>query len=169
MWIIPRIDHLKVSHVAAGFHSSQAEHIGPHHFFLKRANLISAKLKWKPATFLVFSICCCKTCQWRPVCALWSNAGDQVAVYSELSYPTALRGVAFHPHEHLVAFCAFGQNQLIQLYVYDRKGEFICLQVIMKEKKGFISFTLWELLFSGLIMSINTLSTTVQTLLVSWT
>lgn len=38
-----------------------------------------------------------------------------------------------------------------------------------EEKKGFISFTLWELLFSGLIMSINTLSTTVQTLLVSWT
>ncbi|XP_053489336.1 jouberin isoform X2 [Ictalurus furcatus] len=53
---------------------------------------------------------------------VWNaETGDQVAVYSELCYPTALRGVAFHPHEHLVAFCAFGQNQLIQLYVYDRK------------------------------------------------
>ncbi|KAK2843479.1 hypothetical protein Q7C36_011694 [Tachysurus vachellii] len=53
---------------------------------------------------------------------VWNaETGDQVAVYSELCYPTALRGVAFHPHEHLVAFCAFGQNQPIQLYVYDRK------------------------------------------------
>ncbi|XP_060790422.1 jouberin isoform X1 [Neoarius graeffei] len=53
---------------------------------------------------------------------VWNaETGDQVAVYSELCYPTALRGVAFHPHEHLVAFCAFGQNQPIQLYVFDRK------------------------------------------------
>ncbi|KAM9466241.1 jouberin [Clarias gariepinus] len=53
---------------------------------------------------------------------VWNaETGDQVAMYSELCYPTALRGVAFHPHEHLVAFCAFGQNQPIQLYVYDRK------------------------------------------------
>ncbi|XP_027028556.1 jouberin [Tachysurus fulvidraco] len=53
---------------------------------------------------------------------VWNaETGDQVAVYSEMCYPTALRGVAFHPHEHLVAFCAFGQNQPIQLYVYDRK------------------------------------------------
>lgn len=58
-----------------------------------------------------------------------------MAVYSELCYPTALRGVAFHPHEHLVAFCAFGQNQPIQLYVYDRKGKLMCLKV--KKKKAF--------------------------------
>lgn len=70
-----------------------------------------------------------------------------MAVYSELSYPTALRGVAFHPHEHLVAFCAFGQNQLIQLYVYDRKGEFICLQVIMKKKRLYIIYTMGVIVF----------------------
>ncbi|XP_062864119.1 jouberin [Trichomycterus rosablanca] len=53
---------------------------------------------------------------------VWNaETGDQVAVYSELCYPTALRGVAFHPHEHMVAFCAFGQSQPIQLYQYDRK------------------------------------------------
>ncbi|KAF7704498.1 hypothetical protein HF521_021570 [Silurus meridionalis] len=53
---------------------------------------------------------------------VWNaETGDQVAVYSELCYSAALRGVTFHPHEHLVAFCAFGQNQPIQLYLYDRK------------------------------------------------
>ncbi|KAK9959675.1 hypothetical protein ABG768_009783 [Culter alburnus] len=50
-----------------------------------------------------------------------SETGDQVAVYSELCYSSALRAVAFHPHENMVAFCSFGQNQLIHLYLYDRK------------------------------------------------
>lgn len=50
--------------------------------------------------------------------------GDQVAVYSELCYPTALHGVAFHPHENMVAFCAFGQSQPVHVYLYDRKGLF---------------------------------------------
>nr|ABB02258.1 Ahi1 [Danio rerio] len=50
-----------------------------------------------------------------------SETGDQVAVYSELCYSSALRAVAFHPHENMVAFCCFGQNQPIHLYLYDRK------------------------------------------------
>uniref|UniRef100_A0A8C1SSZ0 Jouberin n=1 Tax=Cyprinus carpio TaxID=7962 RepID=A0A8C1SSZ0_CYPCA len=50
-----------------------------------------------------------------------SETGDQVAVYSELCYTSALRAVAFHPHENMVAFCSFGQNQPIHLYLYDRK------------------------------------------------
>uniref|UniRef100_A0A4W5PAX7 Jouberin n=1 Tax=Hucho hucho TaxID=62062 RepID=A0A4W5PAX7_9TELE len=53
---------------------------------------------------------------------VWNaETGDQVAVYSELCYPTALRGVAFHPHENMVAFCAFGQNQPVHVYLYDRR------------------------------------------------
>ncbi|CAL8284776.1 unnamed protein product [Lota lota] len=53
---------------------------------------------------------------------VWNaETGDQVAVYSELCYPTALRGVAFHPHENMVAFCAFGPSQPILVYLYDRK------------------------------------------------
>ncbi|XP_066556183.1 jouberin [Amia ocellicauda] len=56
------------------------------------------------------------------MCYVWNaETGDQVAVYSELCYPTALRDVAFHPHEHMVAFCAFGQNQPVHVYHYDRK------------------------------------------------
>uniref|UniRef100_A0A8C3L692 Jouberin n=1 Tax=Chrysolophus pictus TaxID=9089 RepID=A0A8C3L692_CHRPC len=44
---------------------------------------------------------------WNP------ETGDQVAIYSELSFTSPLRDVAFHPHEHMVSFCAFGQNQPI--------------------------------------------------------
>ncbi|XP_027130777.1 jouberin isoform X1 [Larimichthys crocea] len=53
---------------------------------------------------------------------VWNtDTGDQVAVYSELCYPTALHSVAFHPHENMVAFCAFGQSQPVHVYLYDRK------------------------------------------------
>ncbi|MGH0140565.1 UNVERIFIED_CONTAM: hypothetical protein FKN15_030492 [Acipenser sinensis] len=49
------------------------------------------------------------------------DSWDQVAVYSELCYPSPLRDVAFHPHEHMVAFCAFGPNLPVHVYLYDRK------------------------------------------------
>ncbi|KAK9534080.1 hypothetical protein VZT92_009153 [Zoarces viviparus] len=53
---------------------------------------------------------------------VWNtDTGDQVAVYSELLYPTALHGVSFHPHENMVAFSAFGQSQPVRLYLYDHK------------------------------------------------
>ncbi|KAM3594578.1 uncharacterized protein V6R79_010038 [Siganus canaliculatus] len=53
---------------------------------------------------------------------VWNtDTGDQVAVYSELCYPTALHGVSFHPHENMVAFCAFGESQPVHVYLYDRK------------------------------------------------
>lgn len=53
---------------------------------------------------------------------VWNtDTGDQVAVYSELCYPTALHGVSFHPHENMVAFCAFGHSQPVHVYLYDRK------------------------------------------------
>ncbi|NXM69290.1 AHI1 protein, partial [Serilophus lunatus] len=52
---------------------------------------------------------------WNP------ETGDQVAIYSELSFTSPLRDVTFHPHEHMVSFCAFGQNQPILVYIYDYK------------------------------------------------
>uniref|UniRef100_A0A8D0H949 Abelson helper integration site 1 n=1 Tax=Sphenodon punctatus TaxID=8508 RepID=A0A8D0H949_SPHPU len=42
-------------------------------------------------------------------------------MYSDLSFAAPLRDVAFHPHEHMVSFCAFGQNQPILVYIYDYK------------------------------------------------
>ncbi|XP_067882282.1 jouberin isoform X3 [Heterodontus francisci] len=56
------------------------------------------------------------------ICYVWnSETGDQVAMYSDLNYTSAVRDVAFHPHEHMVAFCAFGPNQPILVFVYDQK------------------------------------------------
>ncbi|XP_021176678.2 jouberin isoform X2 [Fundulus heteroclitus] len=53
---------------------------------------------------------------------VWNtDTGDQLAVYSELCYRTALHGVSFHPHENMVAFCAFGHSQPVHVYLYDRK------------------------------------------------
>ncbi|XP_063165762.1 jouberin [Candoia aspera] len=53
---------------------------------------------------------------------VWNlETGDQVAMYSDLSFTSPLRDVAFHPLEHMVAFCAFGQNQPILVYIYDYK------------------------------------------------
>ncbi|NXF41295.1 AHI1 protein, partial [Nyctibius bracteatus] len=50
-----------------------------------------------------------------------SETGDKVAIYSELSFTSPLCDIAFHPHEHMVSFCAFGQNQPILVYIYDYK------------------------------------------------
>ncbi|XP_072410215.1 jouberin isoform X1 [Chiloscyllium punctatum] len=56
------------------------------------------------------------------ICYVWnSETGDQVAMYSDLNYTSAVRDVAFHPHEHMVAFCAFGPNQPILVFMYDQK------------------------------------------------
>lgn len=68
----------------------------------------------KPVGLTVFCIVAAASC--------FVLSGDQVAVYSELCYPTALHGVSFHPHENMVAFCAFGQSQPVHVYLYDRKG-----------------------------------------------
>lgn len=82
MLIIPRIDHLKVSHVAAGFHSSQAEHIGPHHFFFKTSKpdfcLTEMKTCNLPGVFhlllqnLSVKACVCSLikCRWSSGCVL---------------------------------------------------------------------------------------------------
>lgn len=61
-------------------------------------------------------------CIVAPAVSRFVFSGDQVAVYSELCYPTALHGVSFHPHENMVAFCGFGQSQPVHVYLYDRKG-----------------------------------------------
>uniref|UniRef100_I3IWA8 Jouberin n=1 Tax=Oreochromis niloticus TaxID=8128 RepID=I3IWA8_ORENI len=78
---------------------------------------------------------------------VWNtDTGDQVAVYSELCYPTALHGVSFHPYENMVAFSAFGQSQpvhVVSLYDYKanrsdeltiRRGDVI--QVLYKDNEN---------------------------------
>uniref|UniRef100_A0A4W3J8A4 Jouberin n=1 Tax=Callorhinchus milii TaxID=7868 RepID=A0A4W3J8A4_CALMI len=59
------------------------------------------------------------------ICYVWnSETGDQVAMYTELNYASPVRDVAFHPHENMVAFCAFGPSQPILIFLYDQKGVF---------------------------------------------
>ena len=60
--------------------------------------------------------------------------GDQVAMYNELSYKTSVCDVAFHPHEHMVAFCSFSDNSPILVYKYDHKG-----RILWYDHKGMIS------------------------------
>ncbi|XP_055982182.1 jouberin [Sorex fumeus] len=50
---------------------------------------------------------------WNP------ETGEQVAMYSDLPVKSPIRDISYHPLENMVAFCAFGQNEPILLYIYD--------------------------------------------------
>ncbi|XP_006834780.1 PREDICTED: jouberin [Chrysochloris asiatica] len=51
---------------------------------------------------------------------VWNTeTGEQVAMYSDLPFKSPIRDISYHPLEHMVAFCAFGQNEPILLYIYD--------------------------------------------------
>ncbi|XP_010624853.1 jouberin isoform X5 [Fukomys damarensis] len=50
---------------------------------------------------------------WNP------ETGEQVAVYSDLPFKSPIRDISYHPFENMVAFCAFGQNEPVLLYIYD--------------------------------------------------
>ncbi|XP_032130597.1 jouberin isoform X1 [Sapajus apella] len=52
-------------------------------------------------------------CVWNP------ETGEQVAMYSDLPFKSPIRDISYHPFENMVAFCAFGQNEPILLYIYD--------------------------------------------------
>ncbi|KAG8510881.1 Jouberin, partial [Galemys pyrenaicus] len=50
---------------------------------------------------------------WNP------ETGEQVAMYSDLPFKSPVRDISYHPLENMAAFCAFGQNEPILLYIYD--------------------------------------------------
>ncbi|XP_027794275.2 jouberin isoform X1 [Marmota flaviventris] len=50
---------------------------------------------------------------WNP------ETGEQVAMYSDLPFKSPIRDISYHPFENMVAFCAFGQNEPLLLYIYD--------------------------------------------------
>uniref|UniRef100_UPI00358FBE35 jouberin-like n=1 Tax=Myxine glutinosa TaxID=7769 RepID=UPI00358FBE35 len=54
------------------------------------------------------------------VCVWNANTGDKVTMYSGLGFSVPARDVAYHPHDHLVAFCAYGENHRVLLYSYDQ-------------------------------------------------
>uniref|UniRef100_A0A8C3S0T4 Jouberin n=1 Tax=Chelydra serpentina TaxID=8475 RepID=A0A8C3S0T4_CHESE len=84
---------------------------------------------------------------WNP------ETGDQVAMYSDLSFTCPVRDVAFHPHEHMVSFCAFGQNQPILVYVYDYKGT--VEHFLMHKNLGSCLFSFLEVTWKGYFFKTN--------------
>lgn len=81
-----------------------------------------------------------------------------MAVYCELCYPTALHGVSFHPHENMVAFCAFGRSQPVHVYLYDRRGD---AHVRLPALLGFFQPLEWKL--NGVLTRLCALSRSVST------
>ena len=53
------------------------------------------------------------------LCAI---AGDLVSVYTSLGYYNAVSDVQFHPLDHIIAFCSFGDSHPVLVYQYDIKG-----------------------------------------------
>ncbi|XP_070556503.1 jouberin-like isoform X2 [Ptychodera flava] len=53
---------------------------------------------------------------------VWNtDTGDQVAIYSDFGYKHPISDVEYHPYDHMIAFCSFGENHLVQIYTYDAK------------------------------------------------
>ena len=55
---------------------------------------------------------------------IWTHftfTGDQIASYTELNYANTVCCVDLHPGEDMVAFCAFGDNQNVLVYTYDKE------------------------------------------------
>ena len=48
--------------------------------------------------------------------------GDLVSVYTSLGYHHAVSDVQFHPLDHIIAFCSFGDSHPVLVYHYDPKG-----------------------------------------------
>lgn len=49
-------------------------------------------------------------------------SGDLVSVYTSLGYHHAVSDVQFHPLDHIIAFCSFGDSHPVLAYHYDPKG-----------------------------------------------
>ena len=57
------------------------------------------------------------TVHWLPF-----SAGDQVAMFADLRYQKPITCVIFHPHDHMMAMCALGDNEPILVYRFNHKG-----------------------------------------------
>lgn len=54
---------------------------------------------------------------------VWNTeTGDLVSVYKSLGYHHAVSDVQFHPLDHIIAFCSFGDSHPVLVYHYDPKA-----------------------------------------------
>ncbi|GAB6023618.1 Jouberin, variant 2 [Chamberlinius hualienensis] len=53
---------------------------------------------------------------------VWNTViGDQVAVYHDLPFQSTIHCVIYHPFDHILAMCSYGNNIPVTLYNYDPK------------------------------------------------
>ncbi|XP_071954394.1 jouberin-like isoform X2 [Antedon mediterranea] len=53
---------------------------------------------------------------------VWNtDTGDQVASYSTLGYHHPVCDVDYHPYDHILAVCAYGESHSVKIYCYDAK------------------------------------------------
>ncbi|EDO41300.1 predicted protein, partial [Nematostella vectensis] len=58
---------------------------------------------------------------------VWNtDTGDIVSIYTSLAYEHAVSDVDFHPLDHLIVFCSFGNSQPVLVYKYNVKGKCCC-------------------------------------------
>ncbi|XP_078609281.1 jouberin-like isoform X5 [Branchiostoma floridae x Branchiostoma japonicum] len=86
-------------------------------------------------------------------CAYVWNAetGDKVAVYRELGYQNTVCGLDFHPHDHMVAFCCYGDNNPILIYTYDQKAAHRAVHLYpeaLPPDKIFVKTSAWAYIIS---------------------
>ena len=63
-------------------------------------------------------------------CYVWDAVtSDKVTIYDKLRYTSGVTDVAFHPHEHMVAFCAYGDSQPVLIHQFDEASKFAFLFV----------------------------------------
>lgn len=62
-----------------------------------------------------------------------------MSVYTSLGYHHAVSDVQFHPLDHIIAFCSFGDSHPVLVYHYDPKG-------LLR----FCSLTLQRMAFQGM-------------------
>ncbi|XP_032238499.2 jouberin isoform X2 [Nematostella vectensis] len=54
---------------------------------------------------------------------VWNtDTGDIVSIYTSLAYEHAVSDVDFHPLDHLIVFCSFGNSQPVLVYKYNVKA-----------------------------------------------
>lgn len=75
-----------------------------------------------------------------------ADTGDIAAIYDDqvcdeiggVSPTSAIVDVAFHPHDHIVAFCSLGDSQPVLIFTWDE--EFPTVESMVKSQGGFF----WE-------------------------
>lgn len=103
----------------------------------RKPTLLVALCFWEPGQFsdtgpLMWVMVCSTLWEWSTFLIISMKefsfqlhiSGDLVSVYKSLGYHHAVSDVQFHPLDHIIAFCSFGDSHPVLVYHYDPKGLF---------------------------------------------